>query len=295
MPDATAVYAAYFSEEEGVTDRELSGATPTIAFLKGWRSRALDVLSPQRVVFHHVPKCGGTSVGAALRQRYILSQATVTPESSFRAFEAFTGRTDRDQMLIDVLDLREQMLLYWLYEDVRCVSLHARFSNAAYERFRGQYKFITILREPISRFISHYLYSHGRPNGHARIQESLEAFLESPRAGRLGASYVEFFCGLPKEADVTTSESIDAAISNLRKFDVVGRLDDLNAFATALKEQLGVRLRIGHENKARQPEAAKKQLLTPDIQNEIKKICAPDLALWKQYFPESQPHSKAVR
>jgi hypothetical protein len=65
--------------------------------LKALQPRVLDRLTPQRVVFHHVPKCGGTSVGRALRKRYLLSQATVTPEASFRAFEAFTGRSDADR------------------------------------------------------------------------------------------------------------------------------------------------------------------------------------------------------
>ena len=83
-----------------------------ISVAKLAHNKLLNVFVPQRVVFHHVPKCGGTSVGRALRKRYLLSQSTVTPESSFRAFEAFTQGTDRQQMLVDVLDLREQMMLH---------------------------------------------------------------------------------------------------------------------------------------------------------------------------------------
>ncbi|ETX16721.1 hypothetical protein OCH239_01280 [Roseivivax halodurans JCM 10272] len=240
-----------------------------------------DRLMPQRVVFHHVPKCGGTSVGRALRKRFILSQATVVPESSFRAFEAFTGRTDREAMLVDVLDLREQMLLYYLFEDVRCVSLHVRFSNTAYDLFQERYKFVTILREPVARFVSHYFWSYRKAGAHARIDEDFERFLETPRARRLGASYVEYFSGLPKEEDVTTSRAISLAIENLRRMDVVGRLDDLDEFRRRMHEELGVRVKIGHENKMRQPASRKSEVVTPELTEKVRELCAPDIAVWE--------------
>jgi len=240
-----------------------------------------DRLMPQRVVYHHVPKCGGTSVGRALRKRYILSQSTVTPESTFRAFEAFTGRTDREEMLIDVLDLREQMLLYMLYEDVRCLSLHVRFSEAAWTRFADRYKFITILREPVSRFISHYYWSHGRQFAHARIEEEFEAFLETERARRLGASYVEYYGGLPARADITSDEAVARAIANLGKFAVVGQLDRLDRFEADLQRELGVRIKVGHENRMKPTVSAAKQPISPAMQQRIEQLCAPDIAVWQ--------------
>lgn len=240
-----------------------------------------DLIMPNRVVFHHVPKCGGTSVGRALRKRFILSQGTVVPESSYRAFEAFSGRSDRQKMLIDVLDLREQMMLYQMFEDVRCVSLHVRFSEAAYNCFEDRYKFITILREPVSRFISHYFWSHGKPGAHARIDEDFGAFLKTPRARRLGATYVEYFCGLPKDEDITTPQAVESAIANLRRMDVVGRLDDLSDFEARVKESLGVRIRIGHENKMRQPSSKKNEIMTPELVERVHELCAPDLAVWR--------------
>ncbi len=263
-----------------MSQSEPFSATPSISVIKRARTSLLDRIAPQRFIFHHAPKCGGTSVGASLRLRYLLSQATVTPESSFRAFESFSGRTDREQMLIDVLDFREQMLLYWLYEDIRCVALHVRFSNAAYDRFHNTYKFITILREPVSRFISHYFWSYNKPNAHANIEEELHAFLDTDRARRLGATYVEFFSGLPKEADILAPEAAEAAVKNLRRFDVVGRLDDLTGFEQAIKGALGVRIKVGHHNKTPRPASRRKELVTPELRGRIVDLCAPDLSVW---------------
>lgn len=248
---------------------------------KGLHKALADAIIPQRVIFHHVPKCGGTSVGRALRRRYLLSQGTVTPESSFRAFKAFTKQNDREKMLVDVLDLREQMMLYLLFEDIRCVSLHVRFSKSAYDIFREKYKFITILREPVSRFISHYFWSHGKPNAHARIEESIDKFIQSERARRMGAIYSEFFNGLNKETDIRSTDAIQSAIQNLNKFDVVGRLDDLKAFSIEVKKSLGLQLRIGHENRSRRSSLEVKKVVSPDVKNKIAELCQPDLEIWE--------------
>lgn len=250
--------------------------------VKALRSRLLDRALPQRFVFHHVPKCGGTSVGRALRRRYILSQATIHPEASFRAFEAFSGREDTEQMLIDVLDLREQMLLYLMYTDIRCISAHVRFSEIAHARFGERYKFVTILREPVSRFVSHYNWSHGRPGAHAAIQAGFDSFLDTPRAARLGASYVEYFAGLPKSGDLRSQAGIDQAIANLRRFDVVGRLDDIGGFQRAVRRALGVRVRIRHENRARTgADAVRLNGLTPAQRRKVEALCAPDIEIWR--------------
>ncbi|OOY11246.1 hypothetical protein BMG00_16085 [Thioclava marina] len=259
--------------------RESGGA---VGRLRRVRERVLDRAIPQRFVFHHVPKCGGTSVGRALRKRCILSQGTVLPEASYRAFEAFMGQGDTERMLVDVLDLREQMLLYLMFADTRCISAHVRFSETAYERFAERYKFITILREPVSRFLSHYAFSHGRSGAHAEIRERFDAFLDTPRAARLGASYVEFFSGLPKEADLSADASIDKAIAALSRFAVVGRLDDQKGFAEAIRRELALRVRIGHENRAG---GARPGLRAHDLSEaqltRVRALCAPDLAVWE--------------
>ena len=244
-------------------------------------NRVTDWTTPQRVVFHHVPKCGGTSVGRALRRRYILSQATVKPEESFRAFEAFTGRCDRQNMLSDVASLREQMMLYLLYDDVRCVSLHVRFSEVAHARFKDRYKFVTILRAPEERFISNYFWSFGKTGAHGCIDEDFDTFLDTERARRLGATYSEFYSGLPISSDFASDEAVARAVKNLDKFDVVGRLDDLPEFEERLKATLGVRIRVGYENKMNVGNSEARQSLTPEQMSRVEELCRPDLAVWE--------------
>ena len=121
-----------------------SGIDSARAMLTAARRR----LHPSRVVFHHAPKCGGTSVGRALRKRFILSQATVLPEASFAAEAALTPDAPYEDVLCRAESLRERMLLYHLAAGVDCISAHVRFGEAAWRGFSGKVRFVTMLRDP---------------------------------------------------------------------------------------------------------------------------------------------------
>jgi hypothetical protein len=264
---------------------EVDAELDTINRIRKLNQAFLDRTAPQRFIFHHVPKCGGTSVARALRRRYLTSQATVKPEPSFRAFKAFTGRTDTEQMLIDVLDLRKQMMLYLLYDDVRCISLHVPFSGVAHAQFGDRYKFVTMLREPVSRFISHYNWSTRGTGEHGQLREDFDTFLTTERARRMGAEFVEMFADLPNEADIRTPQAISAAVANLQRFDLVGRLEDLDGFSEGLRQVLGIRIRIGHENRTGRGAAkVSGRDLTATQRAAVDQVCAPDIAVWKALF-----------
>ena len=256
-----------------------------VDWAKAARHSAIDALIPQPFVFHHIPKCGGTSVGRALRRRYLLSQATISPEASYRAFELFSGRNDRERMLVDVLDLREQMLMCLMFEDIRGISVHVRFSQKAHERFAGRYKFITVLRHPVERFISHYYWDRSRADGHAAVEEDIEAFLETDRARRYGATLVEYLCGLPKEVPTDSDEAVASGIANLAKLDVVGDIADVATLETSLRDTLGVKVSIGHENR-RRPAGARSSRASDDaaVRSRIEAICAPDMAVYSHFL-----------
>lgn len=233
-------------------------------------------LHPNRIVFHHVPKCGGTSVGRAIRKRFLLSQATVLPEATYRAEEMLDPSANSADLLTRAEDLRERMFLYHLAAGVDCVSAHVRFSDAGWAAYGEKAKFVTMLREPVARFISHYRYSHGRPGAHGHIPEDFETFLNGPTARQLGAFYVYFFSGLPPTADMTSALALERAKANLAKFHIVGFLDDPRAFEAAIRTEVGVKIRIGHENKARAPRPPQDQ----EFAGLIDQVTQPDQAFF---------------
>ena len=232
------------------------------------------------VVFHHVPKCAGTSVARALRMRYLTSQQGVVSGPSFYAAKAFNPNRTTLQLWPFVLDTRERILLYHMYCGVRCIAAHVRFSNTAHEMFGAQYRFVTILREPVSRYISHYFWDFHGPEEWARIEVPLEEFVETEQGARYGLLFGEFYSSLPADGDFGSAAAVAAAKQNLHKFAAVGFLDDMSGFQDRLKDTLGVSVNIKHQNKGKVEEQTKRQVVTPELRRRIEKLCAPDIEIY---------------
>lgn len=248
-----------------------------VELAKSLRGRALNLLCGERIVFHHVPKCGGTSAGRALRRAYLMSQGTVTPLESEKAFDAVRDSRPRSSFG-DVSEFREMMLLYMLHSDVRCVAAHIPFSNAAFDSFAERYAFVTLLREPVARFISNYFWSHKHPNGVLHIPESLEDYLGTDRAQRLGSTYARYFCGDPAHKRFTAKD-VDAAIRNLRRMHFVGFLDDVGRFEHALRHLTGRRLKLGRENVGHSKPRTD-EILSGPLRERILSACSVDRDIW---------------
>lgn len=242
--------------------------------LKGLHLRATDALCGRRIVFHHVPKCGGTSVGRALRRAYFLSQGTVKPHESEQAFQA--AQADGRQ-LGDVFALREMMLLYLLYCDTRCIAAHVPFSDAAFERFAANYAFVTILRDPVERFVSNFFWNNRRSNDEARTTQAFEHFLGTEEAARAGSTYVRYFSGNPGRQNFTAND-VAAAIANLRRMQCIGFLDDLDTFSSDLHRLTGRSLRIGKENVTRS--GGREFILSSPLRGKVLAACSADREVW---------------
>jgi hypothetical protein len=240
-----------------------------------------DVTTPHRVVFHHMPKCGGTSVSRAIRKRYLVSQSSILVPEAYKGIKALHPEYEHKVLREQLEDFNRKYFLYLLYQDVRCIAAHVTFSENAYNLFKEKYKFVTVLREPVSRFISHYFYNAARPQGFDHITDSFEDFLKSERARQMGASYAIFYGDLSEKDDPTSDAAVQRAQDNLKLFDVVGLLNDLESFEAGLKRELGVTFKIGHDNKMRQPNSAKREVVTPELKQKVIELCAPDLAIWR--------------
>ena len=172
------------------------------------------------------------------------------------------------------------MLLYMLYSDVRCVAAHIPFSDAAFDQFSGSYSFVTLLRHPVERFISNYFWSHKHPDGVQHVSESLEEFIGTDRARRLGSTYARYFSGEPA-ADEFTSKHADAAVRNLKRMHLVGFLDDLGRFQGGLRSLTKRRIKIGKENVGHNS-SERDRILSGPLKEQILDACAIDLAIWEQ-------------
>ncbi|MEP1930008.1 MAG: sulfotransferase family 2 domain-containing protein, partial [Roseibium sp.] len=110
------------------------------------------------LVYIHVPKCGGTSFGSALRLRYFYSQSTIRLRDSRSLQKALYPEARGLDRINREYQVRDVLLAQLMERRLRCVSAHARYHPRLHARYRDRSSFVTLLRHPIDRFVSHYHY-----------------------------------------------------------------------------------------------------------------------------------------
>ena len=264
-----------------------------ISLAKRVYERLVDGRYPQGVVFHHVPKCGGTSTSRSLRQHYWLSQASIRTIEAFRATQALRPGSPFEDLWRRNYDFRQHLLLYMLMKNVRCITAHVEFSEAAYDIFRDRYVFVTVLRDPVERFLSQYFFSYQRDTPFG-IFEPLNEFIHTNRGHYFGRIYSTYFSGLPPTANYGSSEAVERAKANLDRFSAVGFIADMAQFGDKLSQLLDRNIRIGRSNRAWAPQSLKDEMMSPKTLEQLREICAPDLEIYDYARRKFDTHEPAA-
>lgn len=256
----------------------------------------------QKIFYLHVQKCGGTSIKQAIKACYrslditkqLQSYHLLNSKASFNAVQKIIDQPDLpfDKSLFhadDYLELkfRENLLLYYMgQEDINYIAGHFSFSEPASRYFSDQYAFVTVLREPVERWISLYFWRRYNKNGHRNIYTDITTHLKSELAKNQGCGYVKFFGGVNKEGDYTSEQAINRAKENLHKFSVVGALEYQEDFVKQFEERFGRKLKIRNLNQSPKSKAERSSVITEEIKEEIRAICKPDIEIY-QYALEN--------
>lgn len=243
------------------------------AFRRGMR-RPLE----QRLLFLHVAKCGGTSLRRALRDlhRHPLSGRR---RHTFE-LKARESREVAEQLGRPVDELREELLRYHLCAGARFAAGHFAWPEGLREQF-PDLCIVTLLRDPVSRFLSAYFAARAgsAPPAAARKSPSLEAFLDSEDAGCLAASFVRTFAG-PTAADARSAEALALAKRHLASVDVLGVLEDLPSFAAAFERRFATRLQIPRANVGVLRRDREEHEVSAAVRERIRDLAGPDQQLY---------------
>jgi hypothetical protein len=242
------------------------------------RTVAGDVIEAP-VFFLHVPKCGGTSVTAALSVAYGIRSGMRIDlrgnihHSSFSWLHPVSSRIGAECLGSTLHKHREHILLYLMgLPSQKLISGHFQFSEAAYQKYHGQYTFITLIRDPVERWYSQYFYNRDKESDHFAVEDSIEEYLSSARGRSTGSLITCFFAG----SDCRDGDLVQCAITNIDKFDVVGVLEELGAFKRDLSRVLGANINIPVRNTNPTPTKQKRSEITREIHRKVVEICKPD-------------------
>ena len=182
---------------------------------------------PKRVLFEHVPKCGGTSI-----VNYLMS--------NYRQDEVFYIRGVQQLAYIDY---------YKRLSELQRDRFHLIVGHGAHQlidEIPNNWITVTVLRDPVKRIISHYNFVLRTPNHYLyeKVKTTgmpLEAYATGSLTTELRNNFVCRFIGkTPDEAEQTPEQSVEQAYQVLQqRYNIVGVLEQIDATMQVLKEKAG--------------------------------------------------------
>ncbi len=244
----------------------------------------------EKIFFLHVYKSGGTSIDKAIKSCYqamdIRKDRSLIRMDSRGAAKVgsilygldYTYGTNND---FKILNFEAEYLAYCMYKGYKYISGHISFNVQVYEEFKKEYKFITVLRDPVKRWISAYFFFKYRKKDRLIIDSEIMDYLRSDLGKGQGYEYVKYLGGAREDSDYTSRNAIENAKKNLLKFDLVGCMEDLDCFVKTFKKQFGICLKVKRLNPSPVSESFRRNFITQEIEEKIKEVCKPDIEIYK--------------
>lgn len=249
------------------------------------------------VVFHHIPKCAGSSIGSAIFRHFPPWQYREVPASgTVEAARFFADdRDDGPTAMVDPADPlwatiyahRLHLLFTFVFAGARAVRGHVPYREELHQRFGRSHAFVTILRDPVERFVSQYFFNKGLDN-YAKLPRTFDRE-DLERVGPIwGSTLTLYLSGGPREGSWPIDDDRDRRIAEAKRavetLDVVGFIDDMAGFREHLAAVTGIRIDLQRRNVRSVREDREEETW---IRAAAQRFCAPDLEVYE--------HARRVR
>jgi hypothetical protein len=90
------------------------------------------------------------------------------------------------------------------------ITAHIPFSETAYNEFHDRYAFVSILRNPVDRWLSEYTFNKFKESGRGKhtAQCDINTYLDSDYGKAQGGQYGLWLGGLRKDGDYTSKDAV---------------------------------------------------------------------------------------
>lgn len=233
----------------------------------------------QKIFFMHVPKCGGTSISRAIRSSYGFDKTK--GRKLFFQLDAAASLRASQILGFKELEFLENLLIYNMSISSRkYIDGHFVYSQKAFEEFGDEWKFVTLLRHPVSKWFSKYFYNRYKESLHYKLDCDLETYVESKTGIAEGSDYVRCLTGLSLFHDSNSKRAVEQAIGNLHNFFLIGVLEKIDVFKNKFKRQFGTKLYIERFRSNPLPKSKQEEQISDGIKKRVEEICQPDIQVY---------------
>lgn len=228
------------------------------------------------IFFMHIPKTGGTSVDAAFQHCYKGKTARIYASASYEAASLLHNNAHKEFTHGDCSQYREGLLLYLMKTGAQYVSGHVPFNQQIWEDRKEDYTYVSMIRHPVKRFISQYLYNNYKDNNHCKTDITLSDYLKSKEGLASGRMYIKYFSGCKDFSESSSDAVIKAAKTNALKFHTIGSLENFEDFVSDCKNKYKLKLKMTHHRK----NPKRKYEISQAEMEKIAYICRFDIELY---------------
>ena len=233
-----------------------------------------------KIFFCHVPKCAGSSIVSAVWNQ-------VYSGYSVAKFEIEQEPSKKSARVLDtsMMRARETILAYNLSMNRNYFGRgHCYCRPKLVREFGAEWDFVTILRNPVDRWISEYIYNTFKASSWARNDLQLSEYLESKKGYATGRYLIRYFSNYSNDHRTNPYDYVDEALENLSHFSVVGTLESLDIWEARMNQRYGVTLDIPKMNVSPRSQEAEKIKSNAKLMEKIQELCKYDMEIYRKYL-----------
>ena len=213
----------------------------------------------KQLVFHHIPKCAGMSLVMGLAVSYYPVQLIRYGKKGFTGrLNARAAHETAGTRGLDDYALRREILHYQLeWADAPFISGHYPFCPQAYESFKDEWDFVTVLRDPVTRWYSEYDWNRYKDHDYKKTDLDIEGYFETPQGQEDARLYMNFFVPREHKSAPASQEDLNAAKIAIEGFTVIGDVKNMDGFKARMKRVYGRKPWIPNRNSSPAPDGQK--------------------------------------